>query len=209
MSFLRHAEIYRSDVVYKTVESLGRAAASRWSAPGPAAGRSPRTAPCSSSAMSFRAGYSLAGCSPAEPASASPTALSIHCGLSAGNDLSANGNLSLVSVPQHRGAVQPVPVFHSSTRPLQLFPRHPPQGSFQRFLRALDVRAQRLVDQVLITSTARISDLLPKPVQNIVIQPDGALLSLGVPVPGNRHCQPGCHGRRSDRESQRSPRTPL
>jgi hypothetical protein len=106
MSFLRHAEIYRSDVVYKTVESLGRAAASRWSAPGPAAGRSPRTAPCSSSAMSFRAGYSLAGCSPAEPASASPTALSIHCGLSAGNDLSANGNLSLVSVPQHRGAVQ-------------------------------------------------------------------------------------------------------
>ena len=106
MSFLRHAEIYRSDVVYKTVESLGRAAASRWSAPGPAEGRSPRTAPCSSSAMSFRAGYSLAGCSPAEPASASPTALSIHCGLSAGNDLSANGNLSLVSVPQHRGAVQ-------------------------------------------------------------------------------------------------------
>ena len=108
MSFLRHAEIYRSDVVYKTVESLGRAAASRWSAPGPAEGRSPRTAPCSSSAMSFRAGYSLAGCSPAEPASASPTALSIHCGLSAGNDLSANGNLSLVSVPQHRGAVQRV-----------------------------------------------------------------------------------------------------
>jgi hypothetical protein len=109
MSFLRHAEIYRSDVVYKTVESLGRAAASRWSAPGPAEGRSPRTAPCSSSAMSFRAGYSLAGCSPAEPASASPTALSIHCGLSAGNDLSANGNLSLVSVPQHRGAVHTVP----------------------------------------------------------------------------------------------------
>ena len=36
---------------------------------------------------------------------ASPTALSIHCGLSAGNDLSANGNLSLISVPQHRGAV--------------------------------------------------------------------------------------------------------
>jgi hypothetical protein len=106
MSFLRHAEIYRSDVVFKTVENLGRAAASRWSAPGEAEGRSPRTAPCSSSAMSFRIGYSLAGCSPAEPASASPTALSIHYGLSAGNDLSANGNLSLISVPQHRGAVQ-------------------------------------------------------------------------------------------------------
>src|SRR6266852_2849357 len=106
MSFLRHAEIYRSDVVCKTFASLGRGAASRWSAPGRAEGRSPRTAPCSSSAMSFRAGYSLAGCSPAEPASASPTALSIHCGLSAGNDLSANGNLSLVSLPQYKGAVQ-------------------------------------------------------------------------------------------------------
>jgi hypothetical protein len=31
MSFLRHAEIYRSDVVGKTLASLGRAAASRWS----------------------------------------------------------------------------------------------------------------------------------------------------------------------------------
>jgi len=122
MSFLRHAEIYRSDVVYKTVESLGRAAASRWSAPGPAEGRSPRTAPCSSSAMSFRAGYSLAGCSPAEPASASPTALSIHCGLSAGNDLSANGNLSLVSVPQHRGAVHTIPKKSQQKIPGQKIP---------------------------------------------------------------------------------------
>ena len=42
MSFLRHAEIYRSDVVYKTFESLGRGAASRWSAPGAAEGRSPK-----------------------------------------------------------------------------------------------------------------------------------------------------------------------
>ena len=107
MSFLRHAEIYRSDIVCKSFESWGRGTASRWSAPGPAKGRDGRTAPCSSSAMSFRAGYSLAGCSPAEPASASPTALSMRWGMSAGNDLSANGNLSLVSVSQHRGAVQP------------------------------------------------------------------------------------------------------
>jgi len=106
MSFLRHAEIYRSDIVCKSFESWGRGTASRWSAPGPAKGRDGRTAPCSSSAMSFRAGYSLAGCSPAEPASASPTALSMRWGMSAGNDLSANGNLSLVSVSQHRGAVQ-------------------------------------------------------------------------------------------------------
>ena len=109
MSFLRHAEIYRSDMVCKTFESWGRGAASRWSAPGPTKGRDGRTAPCSSSAMSFRAGYSLAGCSPAEPTSASPTALSMRWGMSAGNDLSANGNLSLVSVSQHKGAVQPVP----------------------------------------------------------------------------------------------------
>jgi hypothetical protein len=106
MSFLRHAEIYRSDMVCKSFESWGRGTASRWSAPGPAKGRDGRTAPCSSSAMSFRAGYSLAGCSPAEPASASPTALSMRWGMSAGNDLSANGNLSLVSVSQHKGAVQ-------------------------------------------------------------------------------------------------------
>jgi hypothetical protein len=105
MSFLRHAEIYRSDMVCKSFESWGRGTASRWSAPGPAKGRDGRTAPCSSSAMSFRAGYSLAGCSPAEPASASPTALSMRWGMSAGNDLSANGNLSLVSVSQHKGAV--------------------------------------------------------------------------------------------------------
>ena len=106
MSFLRHAEIYRSDMVCKTFESWGRGTASRWSAPGPAKRRDGRTAPCSSSAMSFRAGYSLAGCSPAEPASASPTALSMRWGMSAGNYMSANGNLSLVSVSQHKGAVQ-------------------------------------------------------------------------------------------------------
>src|ERR1017187_6306575 len=105
MSFLRHAEIYRSDMVCKTFESWGRGTASRWSAPGPAKGRDGRTAPCSSSAMSFRAGYSLAGCSPAESASASPTDLSMRWGISAGNYMSANGNLSLASVSQQSGAV--------------------------------------------------------------------------------------------------------
>lgn len=106
MSFLRHAEIYRSDVLYQTLASLSQGAASRWSAPGVAEGRSPKAAPLSSSAMSSRAGYSSAGCSPAEPASASPTTLSFHYRFSAGNDLSANGNLSLISLPQHKGAVQ-------------------------------------------------------------------------------------------------------
>jgi hypothetical protein len=40
----------------------------------------------------FPAGYSLDGCSPAEPPSASPTGSSIREKVSAGNDLSANGN---------------------------------------------------------------------------------------------------------------------
>ena len=121
MSFLRHAEIYRSDVICKTFESWGRGTASRWSAPGPAKRRDGRTAPCSSSAMSFRAGYSLAGCSPAEPASASPTALSMRWGMSAGNYMPANGNLSLVSVSQHKGAVQS-PITHFLNRVPKIAP---------------------------------------------------------------------------------------
>src|ERR1039458_9664509 len=109
MSFLRHAGIYRSDVAWHNLESWGRGTASRWSAPGPAKRRDGTAAPCSSSAMSFRAGYSSAGCSPAEPASASPTGPSMHWGIAAGNYWSANGNLSLISVSQRRGAVQAVP----------------------------------------------------------------------------------------------------
>ena len=54
MSFLRHAQIYRSDAVAK---------------PGPAVSRCPGHHRLDESAI----GYSLAGCSPAEPASASPT----------------------------------------------------------------------------------------------------------------------------------------
>jgi hypothetical protein len=52
MRFLRHDGIFRSDVVAKTIQSWGRGAASRGSAPGPAKGRDGRPAPCSSSAMS-------------------------------------------------------------------------------------------------------------------------------------------------------------
>jgi hypothetical protein len=111
MSFLRHAGIYRSDAGRKT----------RGGAP-PPVGRPPipvqerdgrNYALCSSSAMSSRAGYSLAGCPPAEPASASPTGSSMRWALTAGNDLPANGNLSLISVPHGRGAVQLVPQFQT------------------------------------------------------------------------------------------------
>jgi len=109
MSFPRHGEIYRSNVVFKTIEDWGPGAASRWSAPGP----SQRTRPKGRAPLivrdEFPVGYSLAGCSPAEPASASPTTLSMRWGRGAGNCLSANGNLSLVSVPQARGLLQACP----------------------------------------------------------------------------------------------------
>src|ERR1017187_6508122 len=108
MSFLRHREIYRSDMVSKTIITWGPGAASRWSAPAPSLktrrkGRAPLIV-----RDEFPVGYSLASCSPAELASASPTDLSMRWGMSAGNCLSANGNLSLVSVSQARGALHPV-----------------------------------------------------------------------------------------------------
>jgi len=58
MSFLRHGEIYRSDVGEFLVPKLGAA----WAA-----------APSTHRLDEFPVGYSLAGCSPAGPASASPT----------------------------------------------------------------------------------------------------------------------------------------
>ena len=104
MSFLRHAGIYRSDVILKT---WGGVPPPDGRPPAPVQGRDGRNyAPCSSSAMSSRAGYSLAGCSPAEPTFASPTASSMGWGLTAGHELSANGNLSLISVSQPRGSLQ-------------------------------------------------------------------------------------------------------
>src|SRR5271157_2599398 len=111
MSFLRHGEIYRSDVVSKTIITWGPGAASRWSAPEPSLRTRRKGRALLIVRDEFPVGYSLAGCSPAEPASASPTALSMHWGGGAGNCLSANGNLSLVSVSQARGALHTVPGF--------------------------------------------------------------------------------------------------
>jgi hypothetical protein len=88
MSFFRHEEIYRSDVGSKHEREPAETGS-----PDHRLDESP-------------AGYSLAGCSPAEPASASPTASSMGWGITAGNELSANGNLSLISVSQPRGSLQ-------------------------------------------------------------------------------------------------------
>lgn len=106
MSFLRHGEIYRSDGFSKPLEGWGLGAASRWSAPGPSHRTRKKERALLIVRDEFPVGYSLAGCSPAEPASASPTASSMRWRLSAGNPKAANGNLSLISVSQAWGSVQ-------------------------------------------------------------------------------------------------------
>jgi hypothetical protein len=88
MSFLRHKEIYRSD--------------GRQGVPGRAANGSPQP----HRVDEFPAEYSLAGCSPAEPAAASPAASSIADNGATGKPLALNGNLSSFTVPQPWGALQ-------------------------------------------------------------------------------------------------------
>lgn len=85
MGFLRHEEIYRSD---------GEARSGGGTAPG------------AHRFDEFPAGYSLAGCSPAEPASASPAGYSIGEKDGAGKLFPANGNLSLFTLSHDRGAAQ-------------------------------------------------------------------------------------------------------
>ena len=54
----------------------------------------------------FPVGYSLAGCPPAEPASASPTGDDSQQSTLPYNDFSANGNYPLNFVSQSKGALQ-------------------------------------------------------------------------------------------------------
>src|ERR1700731_949979 len=96
MSFLRHEEIYRSDV-----------------RPGYSWERQPLVAaPALIGCDEFPVGYSLAGCPPAEPASASPTGDDSQQSTLPYNDFSANGNYPLNFVSQSKGAL------HSSPRSL-------------------------------------------------------------------------------------------
>ena len=106
MSFPRHGEIYRSDMAFQTAKNWVRSAASRRSAPGPAIRVRRKARALLIVRDEFPVGYSLAGCSPAEPASASPTVPSMRWADSAGNQIPANGNLSLVSASQRRGSLQ-------------------------------------------------------------------------------------------------------
>ena len=87
MSFFRHEKIYHFDV------------RPNWQ------GDSTATLP-SHRYDEFSAGYSLAGCAPAEPPSASPANCSFLQLVLVGNTLPANSNLSLFTVSQGEGAVQ-------------------------------------------------------------------------------------------------------
>jgi hypothetical protein len=90
MSFLRHEEIYRSDV--GTRQDREQLALS--------------SLPVLIGFDEFPVGYSLAGCPPAEPASASPTGDDSQQSTLPYNDFSANGNYPLNFVSQSKGALQ-------------------------------------------------------------------------------------------------------
>jgi hypothetical protein len=93
MSFVRHEEIYRSDV----------RPGDRWERQLVVA------APALIGCDEFPVGYSLAGCPPAEPASASPTGDDSQQSTLPYNDFSANGNYPLNFVSQSKGALQSFP----------------------------------------------------------------------------------------------------
>src|SRR5260370_34418979 len=91
MSFVRHEEIYRSDVT-----------------PGDSWERQlVVAAPALIGCDEFPVGYSLADCPPAEPASASPTGDDSQQSTRPYNDFSANGNYPLNFLSQSKGALQP------------------------------------------------------------------------------------------------------
>jgi hypothetical protein len=94
MSFLRHEEIYRSDVSpgYSWERQLNVAA------------------PVLIGCDEFPVGYSLAGCPPAEPASALPTGNDSQQSTLPYNHFSAYGNYPLNFVSQSKGALQIPPV---------------------------------------------------------------------------------------------------
>ena len=87
MSFLRHEEIYRSDVAKR----LG--------------GNDLCGLPALIGCDEFPAGYSLVGCSPAEPASASPAANDSPQGQAPRKNFSSNGNYPLNSVSHDKGSL--------------------------------------------------------------------------------------------------------
>jgi hypothetical protein len=87
VSFLRHVKIYRSDLF-------------RWELDTKYNSRPDHRFDESST------GYSLTGCAPAEPASASPVLDSFSLYIATVRQTAANGNLSLFSLSHQKGALQ-------------------------------------------------------------------------------------------------------
>ena len=97
MSFERHRQIYQSDGPWagrETSPALEKPGATLAAAPG------------AHRLDEFAAGYSLAGCSPAEPASASPARAIVRRYGCEGKAFAVNSNLSLLWCPQQTPAVQ-------------------------------------------------------------------------------------------------------
>ena len=128
MSFYRHRKIYRSDRLNRRRSSALRPLLDHR---------------CDESST----GYSSAGCSPAEPASASPVHPSLIDIQAAVKYNAANGNLSLFSLSQHRGALQSCPEFRRvSSRVSRVSPRVSPSFRVLPFAKMVaddDSRFQR------------------------------------------------------------------
>jgi hypothetical protein len=93
MSFARHEEIYRIRCRTRRSEERQRLS----------------PLPALIGCDEFPVGYSSAGCSPAEPASASPTGNDSQQPMLPYNDFAANDNNPLNSVSQPKGALQNAP----------------------------------------------------------------------------------------------------
>ncbi len=87
MSFVRHREIFRSDLSRRELDIECNS-------------RTDHRFDESST------GYSLMGCAPAEPLSASPVVPSFSLNNATVHQTAANGNLSLISLSQRKGALQ-------------------------------------------------------------------------------------------------------
>ena len=101
MSFERHRQIYQSDGPWagrETSPALEKPGATLAAAPG------------AHRLDEFAAGYSLAGCSPAEPASASPARTSVRRYSEEGKRFAVNRNLSRFRLSHAWGSLQTLPV---------------------------------------------------------------------------------------------------
>src|SRR5258708_17526873 len=77
--------------------------------------------------------------------------------------------IALQSFYGGRSIAAPVP---QSSHPSQFLTNHATQYRLQRLLRALHEIAERLIHQSLVAASARGVNALPKPLHNVVVEPD-------------------------------------